>query len=260
MTRKVPTMRNRLALPLLAALLTGCVSNPAPSPTPAPAGTPSVDEIVASNIAARGGRERLKALRSIRESGVVTASGGRRAPVVREIQRPGLFRLEFSYQGTTSVFAHDGTTAWQVAPLQGQFDPMVVPPEADATSGSEQRDIEGPLVDWREKGHRVEFVGRETLAGGDAFKLKVSLRSGTVRWDFVDVASRQIVRSDVIRIVRGHPTEVESLFSDFREVGGIVFPHRLEVRAKNRPEVFRVTVEKVELDPVLDAGRFQLPK
>jgi len=182
------------ALPLLGALLAACSS---PSP---------VDEIVTSNLAARGGKERLQALQSIRETGTATASGGRVARVVREIKRPGLFRLEFSSQGTTSVFAHDGETGWRVAPLQGQFEPQVTTPEADVAGGGvDQRDLEGSLVDWREKGHLVELVGRETLPGGEAFKLKLTLKDGAIRYDYVDVASHQIVRSDITRTIRGAP-------------------------------------------------------
>jgi hypothetical protein len=179
--------------------------------------------------------------------------------VVREIKRPGFFRLEFSYQGTTSIFANDGETGWQVAPLQGQFEPKAMAPEADAAAGVDQRDIEGPLVDWREKGHMVELLGRETLPGGEAFKLKLTLEGGAIRYDYVDVASRQVVRADVTRTIRGRPVELQNTFSDFREVGGIVFPYLIETRAKDRPEVIRIEVEKIELDPDLDDARFRLP-
>ncbi len=61
--------------------------------------------------------------------------------------------FEFPSQGTTSIFAHDGETGWQVAPLQGQLEPRMTTPGADAVAGIDQRDIEGPLVDWREKGY-----------------------------------------------------------------------------------------------------------
>jgi hypothetical protein len=236
-----------ILVPLLGALLAAC-SPPAP-----------VDEIVASNLAARGGRDRIRALRSIRETATATASGGRVARVVREIKRPGFFRLEFSYHGTTSIFANDGETGWQVAPLQGQFEPKAMAPEADAAAGVDQRDIEGALVDWREKGHMVELLGRETLPGGEAFKLKLTLEGGAIRYDYVDVASRQVVRADVTRTIRGRPVELQNTFSDFREVGGIVFPYLIETRAKDRPEVIRIEVEKIELDPDLDDARFRLP-
>jgi outer membrane lipoprotein-sorting protein len=246
MIRKT-AMRSCLgALPLLAALLVACSS---PS---------SVDGIVASNLAARGGKARIQALRSIRQTGTATGKDGRVARLVLEIKRPDLFRLEFSYQGTTSVFAYDGKTGWQVAPLQGQFEPQVTPPGAEP--GADQRDIEGPLVDWREKGNVVELVGRERLPSGEAFKLKETLKDGSVRYDYVDVASHQIVRSEVTRNIRGHAVRLENTFSDFREVDGLVFPYRIETHVKDRPRVFKVAVEKIELNPDLDDARFRFPK
>ena len=248
MKREGSMRRHFHVLPLLAALLAACAP---PSP---------VDEVVASHLAARGGKARLQGVRSIRETGTVTASGGRVARVVREIKRPGLLRLEFSTEGTTSVFAHDGTTGWQVAPLQGQFEPQAMPPEAEATAGVDQRDIEGPLLNWSEKGHVVELVGREALPSGEAFKLKVALKGGALRYDWVDVATRQVVRSRVTRTIRGRAVELDNLFSDFRKVGELVFPHHIETRAKDRPEVLTITVEKIELDPSLDDARFRMPE
>lgn len=248
MKTKACNWRCMKLLPILGALLASCSS---PSP---------VDEIVAAHLAARGGMGRIKALSSIRETGTATASGGRVARVVREIKRPGLFRLEFSAQGTTSVFANDGETGWQVAPLEGVFEPQVVPPEADAAGGVDQRDIEGPLVDWRDKGHLVELVGRESLPGGETDKLKLTLKGGAIRYDYIDVASHLLVRYDVTRIILGRPVELQNSFSDFREVGGLVFPHRIETRAKDRPEVIRIEVETIELDPELDDALFRLPR
>ena len=249
MNRETPMRHHLNALPLLGILLAAACAAPSP-----------VDEVVASSLAARGGIEKLRALRSIRQTGTVSASGGRVAGIVREVKRPGMFRLEFSYEGTTSVFANDGTTGWQVAPLQGQFEPQAMPPEADAAGGADQRDVEGYLVDWREKGHVVELVGREQLPGGEAFKLKVTLKGGTVRYDYVDVATRQVVRADVPRILKGRPVVLETTFSDFRDEGGLVFPHVLETHVKDRPQAVRIVVKKIELDPDLDDARFQLPR
>ncbi len=248
MNRRNPLRLSLQALPVLGALLAACSS---PSP---------IDEVVASNLAARGGKARIQALRSTRETGTATASGGRIARVIREIKRPGLMRLQFSSEGTTSVFAHDGETGWQIAPLLGQFEPTVMPPDDPVTADVDQRDIEGPLVDWREKGHVVELVGREQLPGGEAFKLEVTLEWGAVRHVYVDVASRQIVRSDVTRTVRGHPIQLETTFSDFRKVGGLVFPHLIETHAKDRPQAIRIAIEKIELDPDLDDARFRFPR
>lgn len=251
--------RSWWTLLLLGAVGAGCNAPPSKPPAPEAKAPATVDEIVAAHLSARGGAEKLRALRSIRESGRVTASDGRVARVVREIQRPGRFRLEFTYQGTTSVFAHDGSAGWQIAPLQGQFEPSQMPPEADSAGGSDQRDIEGPLVDWKLKGHVVTLAGREAVDGKEAFKLAVKLKEGVTRYDYVDAATFLVVRSDVTRIIRGHATMVENRFSDFRETGGILFPHAIESRIRDRPQTLRVVVDNIELDPELDAAKFKMP-
>ena len=48
-------------------------------------------------------------------------------------------------------------------------------------------------------------------------------------------------------------------FSDFRDVGGLVFPHLIESHVKERPEAIRIEIENIELDPGLDDARFQFP-
>ncbi len=242
--------RHLKALPLLGALFVAC-SSPPPSP---------VDEIVNSNIAARGGIEAIQALRSIRATGTATAGGGRIAKVIQEIKRPGCYRLEFDSQGTTAVFAHDGQIGWQVAPMQGIFEPQPVTPENDAEAGIDERDIEGPLVNWREKGHTVELVGRETLPGGEADKLKVTLADGGIRYEWVDVASHQVVRTAKTEVIGGRSLHMETSFSDFRNEDGLVFPHLIETDVTDRPEVIRIVVESIELNPDIDDARFRLPE
>jgi outer membrane lipoprotein-sorting protein len=245
-----------IATALVAISIAACSSPPSepPPPTPSP-----VDEVVEAHLLARGGKEKLRALRSIRETGTITASDGRVARVVREIKRPNLFRLEFTYEGTKSVFAYDGKAGWQVAPLFGRFEPEAMPAENDAAA-VEQGDIESFLVDWREKGHTVELVGRERLPSGEAFKLKVMLAGGRTRHDYIDAATHQVVRSDVVRTVDGRQVEIESTFSDFREVGGITFPHAIESHGKDRPQTLRIVVRQIEIDPELDDTRFQMPQ
>ena len=236
---------------LPALLLAACATTPS---------SPDVDSIIASNLAARGGKERIQSLRSIRETGTVTGPNGNIAQIVREVKRPNMFRLEFSFQGTTSVFANDGTSGWQIAPLQGQFDPKAMRPDADAAGGADQQDIEGPLVDWKAKGHTVTLLGREPVDGKDAYKLKVEMRGGGVRYDYIDVATHQVVRADVTRIIQGHPTVLETRFSDFRPANGLVFPYAIETHVKDRPQSLRIAVDSIELNPPIDDARFKMPK
>ncbi len=218
-----------------------------------------LDRIIASNLEARGGIEKIKSLQSIRFSGSARAGGGRIARVVREVKRPGMYRLEFSSQGMTSIFACDGTVSWEVAPLRGLVEPRITGGDDGPSVGIDQLDIEGPLVDWRDKGHRVELVGRDALPGGDAYKLQLNLADGSVRYDYIDVETHLVVRSDVTRMIGDEPILLENDFSDFRETDGLVFPYRVETRAPDRPETVTITVETVELNPDLDDALFRFP-
>ncbi len=47
-------------------------------------------------------------------------------------------------------------------------------------------DFEGPLVDYKEKGNRIELAGKEKIGKRMAFKLVISMKNGENRIDFID--------------------------------------------------------------------------
>ena len=219
----------------------------------------TVDEIVARHVAARGGREALAAVRTLRMTGRATAGPGREAIVRREIARPGRIRTEFVFQGTTGIYVWDGSAGWRVSPLDGALEPEALPAEAAALS-AEHADFEGPLVDWKAQGNAVERVGRETLPGGAAHKLKVTLKSGMVRYIWVDAKSGLMVRSESTRKVRGREVAFDTVYGDYRPAGGVSFARSIDTGARGRPQRLRIVVEKVETNVPLDDSRFSMPR
>jgi outer membrane lipoprotein-sorting protein len=226
---------------------------------PAIAPAQTVDEIVAKHLAARGGREALAAVKTLRMTGRANGGPGREAIVRREIARPGRIRTEFVFQGTTGVYAFDGKQGWRVSPLDGSLDAEPLP-EDEAAGSAEQADIEGPLVDWKAKGHKVELVGTKALPGGPAHELKVTLKSGAVRHVFVDAATGFIVRMESTRRVRGHDVVLETEFGDYRKIDGVAFPYSVEGSAQGRPNRLRIVVDSIEVNPKLDDSRFRMPR
>ena len=224
--------------------------------TAAPAQT--VDEIVARHEAARGGKKALAAVRTLRMTGHADAGPGRQAILRREIARPGRIRTEFVFQGTTGVYVWDGTRGWRVSPLDGSLEAEPMPADAAALA-AEQADFEGPLVDWKAKGNKVELVGTAALPGGSAHELKVTLKSGVVRRIWVDAKSGLVVKSGSTRKVKGHETTVEVLYGDYRETGGVQFARSIDIGAEGRPQRLRIAVDSVEVNPKLDDSRFKIP-
>jgi hypothetical protein len=224
-----------------------------------PPPTPTVDDLVARNVEARGGRERLRAVETIRMSGrLVPGAPGVEAPILLELKRPDSIRMEITFQGMTAVQAYDGKKGWQVAPFRGVTTPEVMSRE-ETEQAVEQADIDGPLVDYRAKGHTLELVGRDKVDDTEAWKLKLTLKNGTVRDVYLDAKSFLEIQTVSKRAIRGTTVEAESRLEDYREVGGLLFPHRIRSGARGRPERQVLTVEKVELNPALDEGRFHMP-
>jgi hypothetical protein len=221
-----------------------------------PAGAQTVDEVLAQSFEARGGLDRLKAIQTIRVTGRMSM-GPTEAPMVIERKRPGSFRAELTVQGALVVQAWDGATAWGISPM-GSGEPEALPAEA-AEAMADEADVDGPLVDYRAKGHQVTLLGRERLEGGDAYKLEVRKKGGTVEYHFLDARSYLPVRIEGKRTIRGTPIESESILGDYREAGGVLWPHSIRSGAKGRPETQALTVDKVEVDPVLDDARFRMP-
>ena len=217
----------------------------------------TVDSLIARNREARGGVERLEAIQTLSMTGRAVAGPGREALVTREVLLPGRIRTEFTHQGVTAVFAGDGSTCWYVDPMAGIFEPEPMSP-ADASLAIEEADILG-LTDWREKGHQVELMGTEMIDGRETYKFKVTLSGGGVLTGFLDVETALLVRELTTQTVRGRTVEVETTFDDFRSVGGVVFPHSITSRAKDRSESLHVIVETIEINPPIDEVRFEMP-
>jgi hypothetical protein len=225
--------------------------------TPAP--TPAVDELVARNVAARGGRDRLKSVRTIRMSGRLSpGAAGVEAPIRLEMKRPDWIRMEITFQGMTAVQAYDGKAGWQIAPFRGQSRPERMSPE-ETEQALEQADIDGPLVDYKDKGHSLELVGRDKAGETEAWRLKLTLKNGTVRDVYLDAGSFLEILTVSKRTIRGVAVEAESRLEDYREVEGIMFPHLIRSGARGRPERQSLTVETIEINPVLEDSRFRMP-
>src|SRR5260370_32949967 len=113
----------------------------------------TVDEVIAKNIQARGGLEKLKTVRTLRTT-VKFSEGSFRAEFRQENKRPGKVREEFIVQGMAQIQAYDGKTGWQISPFSGRRDPDLMSQD-DMKSLIVDGDIDGPLVDYKEKGHKA---------------------------------------------------------------------------------------------------------
>jgi outer membrane lipoprotein-sorting protein len=222
-------------------------------------GAETVDQVVAKNLDARGGVEKLTSIQSVRMSGTLTLGPGTQAGISMEFRRPKMVRTEYALQGKTAVQAYDGRVAWQIMPFSGRVEAEVMTGE-DVTSMEEQADVEGELVGWKAKGLTVELLGRETVDGIDAWKLRITKKSGAVKTMWLDAATYLESREESERTIQGKPAVWVTTLSDYRDVGGRKVPFATESRPKEGTGSQKITLSTVEFDVPIDPAVFRMPE
>jgi hypothetical protein len=180
-------------------------------------------------------------------------------PFTLEVKRPRLSRLELVFAGKTAVQVYDGTNGWKVRPYLNRNDVESFTP-AELKSESEWPGIDGPLVDYAAKGTKVELDGVEPVEGHDAYKLKLTLKDGTIQHIWIDAKSFLDVK------VEGSPRRMDGRMRtvwiyqrDFRTVHGLMIPFLLETAVDGYHDTHKMVIEKAEVNPSLANTRFAKP-
>jgi hypothetical protein len=213
----------------------------------------TADEIIAKHIAARGGADKLKALQSLRIQRTV-ATMFSDIKLVIEKQRPNLYRSQQQVaQQPPLVRGFDGAESWESN--QGKVSRR--PPPIEAEMRDADADFDGPLVDYKAKGHTVALAGKE----GGQYKLTVTMKGGAVRHYFIDAATflekRQVFTLQTPAPAK-QPVEITLTFSDYRDVQGVKMPFAIDEARSNGQEFAHYTTT-IDPNPTLDASAFKAP-
>lgn len=221
----------------------------------------TVDELIAKNIEARGGLEKIRAIRSLRETGRLEIGGGGFSAKMSYIllaKRPNMLRSEAVFQGLTGVNAYDGTVGWRIFPFRGRLDPEKL--SADEVKQLKlAADIDGPLVDYKTKGNTVEYIGTEDVDGTEAHRLRVTLKTGDVRYIYLDPDYYLEIRYLNQTRIRGSLEEEETDLGNYEQVNGVFFPFSIETGGKGQPKTQKITIDKIEVNVDLDDALFHFP-
>ena len=222
----------------------------------------SAAEVVTKNVAARGGLEAWRAVKTMSLSGKMGAGGNQRAtlqlptqaqatvvprktgepsvpsrrieevnlPFLMELARPHKMRLELQVAGQTALQVYDGVNGWKLRPYLNRLE--VEPYTAEEMKvAAMQSALDGPLVDYAAKGTRIESDGTEKVEGRDTYKLKLTLKSGDVTHVWVDAQTFLETKIEgQPRRLDGTDHPVEVYYRDYRKVNGLEIPFVLETR------------------------------
>jgi hypothetical protein len=219
----------------------------------------TADELVNKNIEAKGGIDKIKAIRTVRMTGKAVLPGGLTAATGQENMRPNLLRETTTIQGMTAVQAYDGATGWQIQPFSGKKDPELMG-EDDLRDLLIDADFDGPLVDYKARGNTVEYLGHDVVDGDDALRLKVTLKNGDIVYYFLDPDTYLEIRREMQEFIRGSVRENATEMGSYKPVAGVMYPFSVSSGPKNDPGSWQTTtLDKIEANVPLDNADFAVP-
>ena len=216
----------------------------------------TVDEIIAKNLKARGGIEKIKAIKTQRIVGDISFGSGKANPFMVEMKRPGKMKDEIIINGKRIIRTTNGKTGWVLNPFSGSDTarPMTAD-ELKNTAGS--ADIDGPLLDYKAKGNKIEFAGKDKINGKDAFKLIVTMKDGDVRDDYIDCKSFLEVKWVGNISTNGKAVKVETYFSKYKKIDGLMYAFLLQTDTPGTTSTQKIEIKKVNVNSQLDDQLFE---
>lgn len=213
------------------------------------------DEIIRKHVEAVGGATKIKALETLCVKGRLTQEG-LELPFTLWRKRPDKNRLEVGYKGQFFTLCHNGGKTWWVNPLMRVFEPDVVPEEYAAVV-RRWADFDGPLVDYKKKGHRPEYVGEEKVGGGSAHKIKLTLAGGEVWHVYIDTKTHLEVKRTFLQVLEGQTAEATAWIGDYAVVEGVKLYRVIEGQGPDGTP-YTMTLSSFEANAPIDDARFEM--
>jgi hypothetical protein len=222
--------RMRKTLTLTILLVSCCGVSTFAQKAPRPTGPISAAEILDKYVAATGGLEAWRALRTVDAHGSFSVPPSNSLgdfDFYYKLPASDAFHF-FVNEGLTSVGHNEGTpfSSRDLMPVLGINWVTVDALEEDWLALTES--------EFEQHYTRIELQGLATVDGKWAYALLFTPKVGDRQRRYYDSQSFLLVRMDSAQRIRArkdgpeHAYEVETYFSDYRNFGGIKFPERIE--------------------------------
>ncbi len=219
-------------------------------------GAQELDEVLENHFEAIG-QDKLLETNAFKINGKVN-QGGMEIPITIFQYRPKMYKSLLEIQGQQIISAFDGEEGWMVNPMSGTTDPIQLSGE-QLTDMKDRADMDGKLYNWEEKGHKLEYAGTEEMEGTEVYVLELDTKEGDKITYYIDIDSYLILKEKMKKVVQGAEREFETVYSNYKNFDGMVFPFSLMIMMGGQT-VTDIVFEEVIIDPEIDKSFFKMPE
>jgi hypothetical protein len=212
----------------------------------------TADEVIDKHLAAIGGKEKLLTLSSVVMEGTLTVQGMEIPVKLTQVHNKGQ-RVDISAMGMNGYIIQTATEGWTYMPFQGQTKAEATPAEVVKETSDAQIDAQGILLNYKDKGHAVEFLGKEDVEGTECFKLKVTMKNGLVQTLFFDPSTYFNIKTITKSKASGQEVEQTQTYSNFKKIDeGFTFPFAMTGFGPGE-----LVITKIEVNKPVDESLFK---
>lgn len=210
----------------------------------------TADEIASKMITAIGGADAWKKVNSIKMSGTLQVQGADIEVVATVLNGKGA-RQDISFQGMQGYSIITPKEGWNFMPFQGQAAPEAMTAD-DLMQSQDQLDAQGAILDYKLKGHKLDYLGMDDVEGTNAYKLKLMLKSGKEATMFVDPKTFYVMRSVTKQKANGQEVEQQTDMSNYQKL-----PEGIVVAKSITLPIGELVINKIEINGKVDESDFK---
>ncbi len=226
----------------------------------------SVDEIINKYFEATGGKAKWEAIKGVKYAAKVN-QGGMEIPLEITQMKDGKQSTKINFQGKVIMQGvYDGTTLWSHNFMNMKAEKS----DAEATENYKKNigDFPDPFLNYKSRGWKVELMGKESVDGAEAYKIKLTknpikvdgVETENVSYYYFDVESSvPVMQESEIKEgpAKGQISQIK--LSDYQEVDGIMFPFSISQGVKGQAGQ-PIVISSIQLNPTVDAAEFKYPE
>lgn len=197
-------------------------------------------EIIDKNIELSGGLTSWKLLNSVLLQGKVILGVKDEYPIKIYQQRPNLTKTVLTINGKeTAIEGYDGAKGYAMnyatnkLQVYGEYIP---------------ESFDNDFIDWENKGFAAKYLGKEKV--GDIYCHKVELTKNVNKNLYYFDTKTYMLLKEVKR-------EETLIYSDYKKVGNLLMPFRIESSSAKKDGDFVMLLNKVEINKAFPANVFK---
>lgn len=183
----------------------------------------TADDIINKSINAMGGLDKLNAIQTFYMEDSING-GGAKIPFKTWMVNKKAMRAEFSFNGMTAFSILRTDSGWNFMPFQGQTKPEPITSD-DVKKGQEQLYVTDSYINYKEKGYKVTYEGKDDAEGSEAYKIRVTISDSASETYYIDPDTYYVVQVKSKITANGKTHEETETRSDYKKTAdGYVFP------------------------------------